>query len=284
VALRASGFAHGRWDRRPFLWELVERVAQAGTQARPWKQRAQPLGRAVKAIGEDPFDAVRRLLLGGRALKRPIGLGQSGRTGVLRVPEMPEHATTDNRRQIDFVGQTVTVLLVGQELDGQGQPTPRQARHQTVVAERADEAIERHGGDMADDRGQLPTEATVRGHPGIARHVWVHLMIAQDEMRKDRADGFTPRTLNTPDGETAQPDPDIMRVTCQTPAPATGRLVFQLKAQGQHDGKDTLEKRLAVSQQAAVGGFVSNINGDGTVFSRRFGRCAHVSPLGHQVS
>jgi hypothetical protein len=44
--------------------------------------------------------------------------------------------------------------------------------------------------------------------------------------------------------------------------------VFQLKAQGQHEGKDTLEKRFAVSQQAAVGGFVSKINGNGTVFSR----------------
>jgi hypothetical protein len=26
------------------------------------------------------------------------------------------------------------------------------------------------------------------------------------------------------------------------------------------------------------------IDSDGTVFSRRFGRCAHVSPPGHQVS
>jgi hypothetical protein len=59
-----------------------------------------------------------------------------------------------------------------------------------------------------------------------------------------------------------------MRVACQTPTPATGRLVFQLKAKGEEEGEDTLEKRLPVSKQAAVGGFVSKINGDSAVFSR----------------
>jgi hypothetical protein len=89
--------------------------------------------------------------------------------------------------------------------------------------------------------------------------------------------------LETPDGHPTQPDPDIMRVTCQTPASTTGGLVFQLKADGEDEGQDTLEKRLAVSYQAQVGGFVSKIDGDGPVFSRRCGRCAHVSPLCHQV-
>jgi hypothetical protein len=36
--------------------------------------------------------------------------------------------------------------------------------------------------------------------------------------------------------------------------------------------------------QLKVGGFILEINGDGVVFSRRFGCCAGVSPLGHQVS
>jgi hypothetical protein len=35
--------------------------------------------------------------------------------------------------------------------------------------------------------------------------------------------------VDTLDREIAQPDPDIMRVTCQTSAPATSRLVFQLR-------------------------------------------------------
>jgi len=102
---------------------------------------------------------------------------------------------------------------------------------------------------------------------GIAGHLWSHRAVPQDEVGQDREYRFAPRTLDTPDGETAQPDPDVMRVTGQTPTPATGRLVFELKAEGEEEGEDTLEKRLPVSQQAAVGGFVSKINGDSAVFS-----------------
>jgi hypothetical protein len=75
-----------------------------------------------------------------------------------------------------------------------------------------------------------------------------------------------------------------MGVACQAPPSITGGLVFELKTQGQHEGEDTLEKRLAVFHQVEVSGFVSKIHGDGPVFSRRFGRCAHGSPLCHQVS
>ena len=47
-----------------------------------------------------------------------------------------------------------------------------------------------------------------------------------------------------------------MGVACQAPAPATGRLVGELKAKRQEEGEHTLEKRLAVSQQAEIGGFI----------------------------
>jgi hypothetical protein len=100
---------------------------------------------------------------------------------------------------------------------------------------------------------------------------------------EDREHGFARGALDAPDGDPTQPDTHIMRVTCQTPTSAAGGLVFQLKADREDECQGTLEKRLAVSQQAAVGGFVSKINGDGPVFSRRFGRCAHVSPPCHQV-
>jgi hypothetical protein len=40
----------------------------------------------------------------------------------------------------------------------------------------------------------------------------------------------------------------------------------------------------AVAKQLNVGRVVLKIDGDGPVFSRRFGRCAQVSPPGHQVS
>jgi hypothetical protein len=57
-----------------------------------------------------------------------------------------------------------------------------------------------------------------------------------------------------------------------------------LKAKGQEKGEDAFDKRPAIAKQLKVGGFILEVNGDGAVFSRRFGRCAHVSPLGHQVS
>jgi hypothetical protein len=103
-------------------------------------------------------------------------------------------------------------------------------------------------------------------------------------MREDREHGFAPCTLDAPDGETVQSDTDVMRVAGETPAPATGRRVCELKAKGQEKSEDELEKRLAVFQQAEVRRFVSKIDSDGAVCSRRFGRCAHVSPLCHQVS
>ena len=75
-----------------------------------------------------------------------------------------------------------------------------------------------------------------------------------------------------------------MGVTRQTPAAATGRLVYELKAKGQEKGEDAFDKRPAIARQLHVGGFILEVNGDGAVFSRRFGGCAHMSPLGHQVS
>jgi hypothetical protein len=34
---------------------------------------------------------------------------------------------------------------IGQDIGGQGQPTPGEHRHHTVMAERTEQAIERHG-------------------------------------------------------------------------------------------------------------------------------------------
>ena len=70
----------------------------------------------------------------------------------------------------------------------------------------------------------------------------------------------------------------------QASAPVTRRLVCELKAEGQEKGEDAFDKRLAIAQQLQVGGFILEINSDSAVFSCRFGRCAHVSPLGPQVS
>ena len=135
------------------------------------------------------------------------------------------HPATDNRGQIHLVGETVAVLLIGQEIDGQRQPTPGQHRHQTLVAERTDQAIEGHGRDMVEDRAQLQTEAAMGGQQGIAGHLRAHLAIAQDEVREDREHRSARGALETPDGEPTQTDTDIMGVARQAPAAATGRLV-----------------------------------------------------------
>ena len=142
------------------------------------------LGGAVEAIGEDPSDPIRRLLLGRRALKLAIGLRKGHRTGLRGVAQMPEHAPTDNGRQVDFVCQTRAVLLIGEEIDGQWQTTPGQDRHQTVVAERTDQAIERHRREVADHRAPFQTETTMGGQQGIAGHVGSHL---SDSARRSAA-------------------------------------------------------------------------------------------------
>jgi hypothetical protein len=81
-----------------------------------------------------------------------------------------------------------------------------------------------------------------------------------------------------------------MGVARQTPATATGGLRCALKATGQENGQDELDKRLAIVKQAKVGGVILEINGDRAIFTGRFGRAWHVSPpaqivfIGAQVS
>src|SRR4029450_3885684 len=111
--------------------------------------------------------------------------------------------------QIDPVSETAAVLLVGPEVGGPGQSTPRQHRHQPLVAKRADQAIEGHRGDMADHRAPLQTEATMRRQAGITDHLRAHLTVTQDEVRQDGEHRFTRRTLYAPESETAQPDAHI---------------------------------------------------------------------------
>jgi hypothetical protein len=95
-------------------------VAQTVAYADARKERPHTLGRAVETIGEDPLDAIRWLLLGYRALKRPIGLGESGRTRLCRIAQVPEDPPAHNRRQIDLVSETAAVLFIGEDIGGQG--------------------------------------------------------------------------------------------------------------------------------------------------------------------
>jgi hypothetical protein len=116
------------------------------------------------------------------------------------------------------------------------------------------------------------------GQERITSHLWAHLAIAQDEVRQDREHGATRGALHPPDGETTQPDTGIMGVARETPASATGRLMFQLQAKGEEKGEHTFDKRFAVAQQLPIGRFVLKINGDGPVFAGLTGSGSHELP------
>ena len=159
---------------------------------------------------------------------------------------MPEDTTTDNGGEIPLRGESAAMLFVGQERDRQRQPTPGQHGHQTLVAQRTAEAVERQGGERVEHGAPRQTEAAVRGQQRITGHLRWHLAVAQDEVRQDGERSFTRRALDTPDSEPVQTDPVVMRVACQASASTAGRLVFQLQAEGCDNGEDTFEERLPI--------------------------------------
>ena len=85
------------------------------------------------------------------------------------------------------------------------------------------------------------------GEQDITGNIRTHLTIAQDELRQDREHRAARGALEAPDGEPTQANTGIMGVACETPAAATGRLVCQLKAQGQEKGEDAFDKGLAIA-------------------------------------
>jgi hypothetical protein len=72
-------------------------------------------------------------------------LGQGCRTGVLRVTQMPDDASTDERGEVHLLCQAAAVLFIRQELCGQRQPIPRQHRDPTLLTEGPDQTVESHG-------------------------------------------------------------------------------------------------------------------------------------------
>jgi hypothetical protein len=74
-----------------------------------------------------------------------------------------------------------------------------------------------------------------------------------------------------------------MGVAGQTATAVTGRLMEELKAEGEEEREYECNEGLAVAKQLKGGRFVSRIDGDGPVFTGPLGSCAHVSPLCHQV-
>jgi hypothetical protein len=102
-------------------------------------------------------------------------------------------------------------------------------------------------------------------------------------MWQDREHRFARGALHAPDRHPIQTDPDVMGVARQVPSRLTGGLVCKLKPEGHDEGDDTFDKRPAIAQQAKIGGFILEINGDGTVFPWWFGLASHGSPLGQMV-
>jgi len=136
---------------------------------------------------------------------------------------------------------------------------------------------------MLDDRAAFQTEPTMRRQPRVTSHLRTHLAITPDEKWEDREHRCAQRTLYPPDGDPTETEAGIMRMARETPAPATGGLVRELKAQGYDEGDDTFKERLPIAKQLDIRRFTPEIDGDGAVFSRRLSRCAYVSPPGHQV-
>src|SRR6267378_1904603 len=130
---------------------------------------------------------------------------------------------------------------------------------------------------MADDRAQLQAETTVGGQQGIAGHLRAHLAVAQDKVRQDREDRFAGGALDAPDGEPAQANPRVMGVARQAPTLAAAGLMEELKAEGEEEGEDELDKRVGVAQERKVGRLIVEINGEGAVFACHFGGLSHVS-------
>jgi len=59
--------------------------------------------------------------------------------------------------------------------------------------------------------------------------------------------------------------------------------VFQLQAQGQHEGEYAFDKRFAIAKQPIVGRFVLKVDGNGPVFAGLTGGVAHGSSSGQIV-
>ncbi len=99
-----------------------------------------------------------------------------------------------------------------------------------------------------------------------------------NEVRQDGEDRLAGGALDAPNGETTQAYSGIMRVARQVSAPATGRLVGELKPKREDERQDELDKRFAIAEYLEIGRFIAEINSDGAVVAGRLGAVSHVSP------
>jgi len=230
MELRAQALADGRRHTKQFAREFVEGVAQAQAQTCLWKQRPHAADGAVKAIGQDTSHLVRRLMRESRALKHAIRLGECCGTFGGAVAQVPEDTAFDDRGQVDPLGETMAVFLIGQDRRGQRQATPGQHRNQTRVSQGTDHAIEGHRRDGTDGGTPCQAQAAMGGDQGLAGCVRPHRSITPDEVWQDGEDRLACGALEAPNGEATQTHACIMGVAGQTATAGTGGLVGQLEA------------------------------------------------------
>src|SRR5262245_43121996 len=96
----------------------------------------------------------------------------------------------------------------------------------------------------------------------IARDLRSHRAVSQDEMRQDGEDRFAGGALETPDGETAQPETGIVGVAGQVPALAAAGLVEELKAESEEKREHELDKHLSVAHEGKVGCLIVEVDGN----------------------
>ena len=81
----------------------------------------------------------------GNAVKLAIRRGERRGAFGLTVTQMPEDTPTDNRGQVDPLGEAAAVFLIGEDIPRQWQPTPGQHGDHTVLPKGADHTLEGHG-------------------------------------------------------------------------------------------------------------------------------------------
>src|SRR5215467_12080405 len=108
-------------------------MTQAKSQACSWKQGPHTADRTVKAVGKRTLYPVRGLMRKGRLLELAIGRGERRGTFGVAVPQRPEDTATDDGGQIDPLGATATVFLIGQDIRWERPATRDQDRDQAVL-------------------------------------------------------------------------------------------------------------------------------------------------------
>jgi len=176
------------------------------------------------------------------------------------------------------------VLCIGEKLDRPGPLTSGAHCDHTLGAQGTDQALEGPGRDGADHRAPLQTKAAVCGPQDLAGHLRSHPAVAQDPRREPSAHGAARGTRQTPEGKTAQTEPDGRGVARQTPPSAASRLVCELPAERADASQEKLDERVGGAEAGNVARLLVEVDGQGAVCARRCGARSQVSSPGRWPS